>query len=174
MYRTNAYSAPLLSNILPHLQTLVNFITNTLPKPVLVALFYRLTILQFASRILPTIGADAWESDDSTNDGWDGRPVRPPRSFCTQLTVRKCLADIDVDSLPADIPTTDICHGVLTSAACVSHMLCIPRLMFRTVLDPASQIWWRWANVMFTLLLWSVELVVSPDGDDVSTKWKLE
>ena len=43
-----------------------------------------------------------------------------------------------------------------------------------TVLDPASQVWWRWANVMFTLLLWSVELVVSPDGDDVSTKWKVE
>lgn len=71
----NTHSAPLLSNILPHLQTLVNFITNTLPKPVLVALFYRLTILQFASRILPTIGADAWESDDPIEDGWDDRPV---------------------------------------------------------------------------------------------------
>ncbi|KAG1853877.1 hypothetical protein C8R48DRAFT_830902 [Suillus tomentosus] len=43
---------PLLSNILPHLQTLVNFITNTLPKPgVLVTLLYRLSILQVASRI---------------------------------------------------------------------------------------------------------------------------
>ena len=70
-----ALSAPLLSNILPHLQTLVNFITNTLPKPVLVALLYRLSILQVASRILPTIGADNWESDEGAKDGWDGRPV---------------------------------------------------------------------------------------------------
>jgi len=132
--------APLLSNILPHLQTLVNFITNTLPKPVLVALFYRLTILQFASRILPTIGADAWESDDSTNNGWDGRPTSTLTRFL--LTYRQ-----------------------LIFVMVYSHLL---------LLDPASQVWWRWANVMFTLLLWSVELVVSPDGDDVSTKWKVE
>ncbi|KAN0100578.1 hypothetical protein V8E55_000562 [Tylopilus felleus] len=133
-------TAPLLSNILPHLQTLVNFITNTLPKPVLVALFYRLTILQFASRILPTIGADAWESDVSTNDGWDGRPASTLTRFL--LTYRQ-----------------------LIFVMVYSHLL---------LLDPASQVWWRWANVMFTLLLWSVELVVSPDGDDVSTKWKVE
>lgn len=76
-----ALSAPLLSNILPHLQKLVNFITNTLPKPVLVALLYRLSILQVASRILPTIGADNWESDQGTDDGWDGRPVRAPFSL---------------------------------------------------------------------------------------------
>ena len=69
-------SAPLLSNILPHLQTLVNFIAYTLPKPVLVALLYRLIVLHFASRILPTIGADTWESFSNGNDGWDGRPVR--------------------------------------------------------------------------------------------------
>lgn len=55
------YSAPLLSNILPHLQTLLNFIVNTLPKPVLVALCYRLIVLHFASRILPTIGANSWD-----------------------------------------------------------------------------------------------------------------
>jgi hypothetical protein len=71
-------SAPLLSNILPHLQTLVNFIAYTLPKPVLVALLYRLIVLHFASRILPTIGADAWDDSDA-EDGWDGRPVRDSR-----------------------------------------------------------------------------------------------
>ncbi len=70
-----AFSAPLLSNIMPHLQTLVNFVTNTLPKPVLVALVYRLTILLGAARVLPSIGVDPWEADYSTDDGWDGRPV---------------------------------------------------------------------------------------------------
>ena len=67
-----SYSAPLLSNILPHLQTLVNFVTNTLPKHVLVALLYRLVVLHFASQILPTIGADNWESEYGEDDG---RPV---------------------------------------------------------------------------------------------------
>ena len=55
------------------MQTLLNFITNTLPKPVLVALLYRLLVLQFASQILPTIGADNWERE---YDSDDGRPVR--------------------------------------------------------------------------------------------------
>ena len=68
-------SAPLLPNIVPHLQALVNFVTNTLPKPVLVALLYRLGILHLASRILPTIGADSWETAEGVDDGWDGRPV---------------------------------------------------------------------------------------------------
>ena len=53
----------------------MNFVTNTLPKPVLVALLYRLAILHFASHILPTIGADSWESEGGVDDGWDGRPV---------------------------------------------------------------------------------------------------
>ncbi|KIJ68502.1 hypothetical protein HYDPIDRAFT_125106 [Hydnomerulius pinastri MD-312] len=130
----------LSTNILPHLQTLVNFITNTLPKPVLVALFYRLTILHFASRILPTIGADPWEPDDPTNNGWDGRPTS---TFTRILLTYRQLIFVMV----------------------YSHLL---------LLDPASQVWWRWANIMFTLLLWSVELFVSPDGDDVTTKWKVE
>jgi len=63
--------APLLPNIVPHLQTLVTFVTNTLPKPVLCALLYRLTILHLASRILPTIGADTWEAAEGVDDGWD-------------------------------------------------------------------------------------------------------
>jgi len=67
--------APLWSNILPHLQTLMVFITNTLPKPVLIALLYRLVVLQSASRILPKIGADTWEIDSPADDEWDGRPT---------------------------------------------------------------------------------------------------
>lgn len=57
------------------MQTLVNFVTNTLPKPVLIALLYRLTILHLASYILPTIGADSWEQEYGVDDGWEGRPV---------------------------------------------------------------------------------------------------
>jgi len=68
--------APLLGNILPHIQNLVNFITNTLPKPVLIALLYRLLILHFASQILPTIGADSWEAEAGVDDtSWSDRPT---------------------------------------------------------------------------------------------------
>ena len=79
IYTSNCvtYSTPLLDNILPHLQTLVNFFSNILPKPVLVALLYRLIVLHFASRILPTIGTDDWESEAGDDDNvWDGRAVR--------------------------------------------------------------------------------------------------
>jgi len=72
---TGSPYVPLIPNILPHFQALVNFVTNTLPKPVLAALLYRLTILQLASRILPTIGADSWDSEEGVDNGWDDRPT---------------------------------------------------------------------------------------------------
>ena len=71
----SAPSLPLLPNLVPHLQTLLNFVINTLPKPVLIALCYRLAILQSASRILPTIGADSWELEYGGDDDSDARPV---------------------------------------------------------------------------------------------------
>jgi hypothetical protein len=69
-------SLPLIGNLKPHFEALQNFVTNTLPKPVLITLFYRLTILHVASRILPTIGADSWESESGVDNRWDDRPVR--------------------------------------------------------------------------------------------------
>ncbi|KIM85142.1 hypothetical protein PILCRDRAFT_96343 [Piloderma croceum F 1598] len=130
--------APLLPNIVPHLQTLVNFVTNTLPKPVLVALLYRLTILHLASHILPTIGADSWESEDGVDDGWDGRPT----SALTRILFT---------------------YRQLILVMVYSHLL---------LLDHSSQIWWRWMNIFFTLVIWAVELLVSGDGEDA--KWKID
>ncbi|CEL57882.1 putative protein C23C11,01 OS=Schizosaccharomyces pombe (strain 972 / ATCC 24843) GN=SPAC23C11.01 PE=4 SV=1 [Rhizoctonia solani AG-1 IB] len=66
--------APLAANIMPHLQTLVNFIRHTLPKPLLVSLLYRLSVLHLASRILPLIGGDSWAGEAGVDDGWDERP----------------------------------------------------------------------------------------------------
>jgi hypothetical protein len=104
-------SAPLLSNIMPHLQTLVNFVTNTLPKPVLVALVYRLTILLGAARVLPSIGVDPWEVDYGTDDGWDGRPVSvdPPDS-----TVPYIPLDIKTYTCPLDVSSIYSCYCLLT------------------------------------------------------------
>ncbi|KDQ63519.1 hypothetical protein JAAARDRAFT_381190 [Jaapia argillacea MUCL 33604] len=132
--------APLLSNILPHLQTLVNFVTNTLPKPVLVSLVYRLSILHLASRILPTIGADSWDADYGVDDGWDGRPLTH-----LLLTYRQAIF-----------------------VTVYSHLL---------LLDHGSQIWWRWMNIFFTLVIWTVELLVSGQDDDTITgtkEWKVD
>ncbi|KAK0446377.1 uncharacterized protein EV420DRAFT_1715790 [Desarmillaria tabescens] len=53
---------PLLPNLIPHLQTLLNFVTNTLPKPL-------------ASKILLGIGADSWDNEDGVDNGWEDRPT---------------------------------------------------------------------------------------------------
>ncbi|EKM83920.1 hypothetical protein AGABI1DRAFT_110528 [Agaricus bisporus var. burnettii JB137-S8] len=132
--------APLLPNIYPHFQTFLNFVLNTLPKPVLIALLYRLTILHLASRILPTIGADTWESEEGVDGGW------------------------------ADRPTSMFTHILLTYRQLIfitvySHLL---------LLDHSSQIWWRWMNIFFTLVIWSVELLVSSEDDAVNKDWKID
>ncbi|KAF8736543.1 hypothetical protein AX14_014377 [Amanita brunnescens Koide BX004] len=132
--------APLLSNLLPHFQTLINFLINTLPKPVLIALLYRLFILHMASRILPTIGADDWSPEDSDNP-WEDRPTSTFTRIL--LTYRQTLF-----------------------VTVYSHLL---------LLDHSSQIWWRWANIFLTLAIWSIEILVSSDDDDVVTKeWKVD
>jgi hypothetical protein len=43
-----------------------------------------------------------------------------------------------------------------------------------TVLDHSSQVWWRWANIFFTLALWAVELLVGSGDDDIGKEWKVE
>ncbi|KAG7099097.1 hypothetical protein E1B28_000971 [Marasmius oreades] len=131
---------PLLPNVLPHFEALLNFVTNTLPKPVLIALLYRLTILHLASRILPNIGADSWEKEDGVDDGWEGRPT----STLTRIVLT---------------------YRQLLFVMVYSHLL---------LLDYSSQIWWRWINIFFTLTMWGVELLVSPDDDLVSKEWKVD
>ncbi|VDB84951.1 unnamed protein product [Peniophora sp. CBMAI 1063] len=72
-FTSYASYAPLFENLLPHLTTLANFITNTMPKHVLVSLIYRISILLGAARILPSIGADSsWEL---AVDDADARPT---------------------------------------------------------------------------------------------------
>ncbi|KAI0322657.1 hypothetical protein OF83DRAFT_1048698 [Amylostereum chailletii] len=132
--------APLLENLLPHLQTLVNFITNTLPKPVLAALVYRITILLGAARILPSIGADSWEAEYGGEDDLDDRPTS--RFTRVLLTYRQA-----------------------TLVTVYSHLL---------LLDHSSQVWWRWMNIFFTLLIWSIELLVSGEDDAITKEWKVD
>jgi hypothetical protein len=43
-----------------------------------------------------------------------------------------------------------------------------------SVLDHSSQIWWRWMNIFFTLVIWSVELLVSSEDDAITKEWKVD
>uniref|UniRef100_A0A0W0F5V0 Ice2 family protein n=1 Tax=Moniliophthora roreri TaxID=221103 RepID=A0A0W0F5V0_MONRR len=133
-------SVPLLPNVMPHFQALMNFVTNTLPKPVLIALLYRLTIMHLASRILPNIGADSWGSEDGVDNGWEDRPT----STLTRIILT---------------------YRQLLFVMVYSHLL---------LLDHSSQIWWRWINIFFTLTMWAVELLVTPDDDVVTKEWKVD
>jgi len=132
--------APLLSNLLPHFQSLLNFLINTLPKPVLIGLLYRLFILHMASRILPTIGADSWSQEGDEDAVWDSRPTSTLTR--TLLTYRQTVF-----------------------VTVYSHLL---------LLDHSSQIWWRWTNIFFTLVIWSIEILVGSDDDVVSKDWKVD
>lgn len=85
--------------------------------------------------------------------------------------------DVYLDQSAAHISTIDIHNGVLAFTtyevfffAC-QHYLTGPRV---TVLDHSSQIWWRWMNIFFTLIIWSVELIVSADDDIPEKDWKID
>jgi len=121
-------SAPQLSNILPHLQTLISFITHTLPKPLLASLFYRLIILHLASRILPSIGSDAWDSDIGVDGGWEGRPVC---TLCLAVfaTPTSALAlDFTPQPYSPHLSPIHLHHGVFSSIVLVPEpfRLCQP------------------------------------------------
>ena len=42
------------------------------------------------------------------------------------------------------------------------------------VLDHSSQVWWRWINIFFTLVIWAVELLVSGQNDAIVKEWKVD
>ncbi|KAF8328228.1 uncharacterized protein EI90DRAFT_3146238 [Cantharellus anzutake] len=149
-HEVGEHCAPLLSNLLPHLQKLLNFITNTIPKPLLIALMYRLTVLHMASRVLPSIGADPWDDVGGVDSTWEGsRPV----SFHLFFPGGSRLAAILLT------------YRQTILIAVYSHLL---------LLDHSSQVWWRWSNVIFTLGMWAVEITLSNEDSEISEKWKIE
>jgi len=129
---------PLVENLIPHLETMFKFMTQSLPRPLIAALLFRLVILHLASRIVAKMGDDGWDDDD-TSVGWEGRP------------------------------STSITNLLLTYRQTIfitvySHLLLI---------DHNVDVYWRWANVFFTLLMWSVELLVW-GTDDEDQHWKVD
>ncbi|KAG8904588.1 hypothetical protein FRB99_001506 [Tulasnella sp. 403] len=142
--------APLLQNLVTHLSKLLLFITHTLPKPLLLSLFYRLFILQLASKILPQIGADGWSTDEPGEEK-ELATMRPSERLTAVLLAYRQTIFVTV----------------------YSHLL---------LLDHSSLVWWRWANVFFTLATWTVEMLLTNDdtdelvgmGGEVVKGWKVE
>ena len=113
-FTSYASYAPLFENILPHLTTLANFITNTLPKHVLVSLIYRIGILLGAARILPSIGADSsWEL---AVDDADARPVRLPSAPLRPLTHHLNATDVEARAYTADLSASYPRHRIFPSS----------------------------------------------------------
>ena len=84
LHSLSSQSPPLLGNITPHLQNALNFFTHALPRPVLAALIFRLTILHFASRVVAQMTDDRWGDDDSTIEG---RPVRIRPTYVSDASI---------------------------------------------------------------------------------------
>ncbi|KAG8817570.1 hypothetical protein FRC17_011170 [Serendipita sp. 399] len=129
---------PLVENLIPHLETMFKFITQSLPRPLIAALVFRLTILQMASGIVAKMGDEGWDDDDPSL-GWEGRPS----SRLTNLV---------------------LAYSQTIFIAVYSHLLLI---------DHNVDVYWRWANVFFILLIWSVELLVW-GTDEEDHQWKVE
>ncbi|KAG8757957.1 hypothetical protein FRC14_001082 [Serendipita sp. 396] len=129
---------PLVENLVPHLETMFKFITQSLPRPLIAALIFRLTILQIASQIVAKMGDDGWEDDD-VGLGWESRPS----SRLTNLV---------------------LAYSQTIFIAVYSHLLLI---------DHNVDVYWRWANVFFILLIWSVELLVW-GTDEEDQHWKMD
>ena len=156
---------------LPWFDALINFVMNTLPKPVLVALLYRLTILHLASRILPTIGADSWDAVEGVDNGWDGRQVRIfIYTQCPWLTSPQTSTLTRILLTYRQFIFVTVYTHLLREFLCCIPPMCL--LISSPVLDNSSQIWWRWLNIFFTLIMWAVELLVSPDDD--AKGWKVD
>ena len=79
----------------------------------LFALVYRLFVLHFASHILPTIGADSWETETGVDNGWEGRPVSEPRLF--HWFYADWVPDFQVDVPPPDLPAIYLRNGLFPS-----------------------------------------------------------
>lgn len=119
----------------------------------LVALVYRLVILNVAFQILPTIGADSWDTEVGVDDSWGDRPTSALAHLL--LTYRQSIMITVYSHLLCEFPSANPRGPSVDLTA-----------LFISVLDYSSHVWWRWMSVFFTLFLWAVELTVSDGGED--------
>ena len=87
--------------------------------------------------------------------------------------------DFQIDARLAVLSTISTSDCLLSSSTWVPHGLISFHYCSTTawisVLDQSSQVWWRWMSIFFTLIMWSIELLISSnDGDEVMSKWKVD
>lgn len=82
----------------------------------LVALLYRLTILQLASRVLPSIGADSWDFEDGVDGAWSDRPVRAPNLRFAWDNFYFRNLDLNVDENSSDVSSIYLCDRLFPSS----------------------------------------------------------
>lgn len=102
-----------MENLIPHLETMFKFMTQSLPRPLIAALLFRLVILQLASRIVAKMGDDAWEDDDASV-GWEGRPVS--RESIREDTVLIKVTEHKYHQFVIDLSTNHLYNGVFASS----------------------------------------------------------
>ena len=76
-------------------------------------------MLHFASRILPTIGSDDWESEaGDDNSVWEGRAVRRMYSALVR-SYSHLFSDFEANKVIADVSTSHIHYRLLSFTAYV-------------------------------------------------------
>ena len=74
----------------------------------LVALIYRLVILNLAFQILPTIGADSWETEAGVDDSWADRPTSALAHLL--LTYRQSIMIMVYSHLLCEFPSSRLAY----------------------------------------------------------------
>ena len=136
---------------------------STLPPPLLTSLIFRTLVLYLSTKIIPLIRSSTnsitqsyydKNNNDNTNDNKDNQQQQ-------QLD--------DFDQPSTFIMTILVSFSRLILILVYSHLL---------LLDQGAQLWWRWANVAWTLGLWVVEIILSSSYSDddviVKSSWKID
>ncbi|EOR03763.1 hypothetical protein E3P92_03776 [Wallemia ichthyophaga] len=141
-----------LKNALGDTIEFVGFAFATLPPTLLVSLIFRTSVLYLATKIIPLIRS----SSSSLTDSFENA------------------ADPDAEKrLQDDEPSTFI----MTILVSFSRPILILVYTHLLLLDQGAQLWWRWANVAWTLTLWVVEIILSSayaDDDVIVKSWKMD
>lgn len=141
-----------LKNALGDSLEFIGYAFTTLPPTLLVSLIFRTSVLYLATKIIPLI--------------------RSSSSSITHSFERAADADNDGD-LNDDEPSAFI-MAILVSFSRLILILVYSHLL---LLDQGAQLWWRWANVAWTLSLWVVEIILSSsysDDDVIVKSWKID
>ena len=134
---------------------------STLPPPLLTSLIFRTLVLYLSTKIIPLIRSSTNSITQSYYDKNNNNTNDNKNNQQQQLD--------DFDQPSTFIMTILVSFSRLILILVYSHLL---------LLDQGAQLWWRWANVAWTLGLWVVEIILSSSYSDddviVKSSWKID